>query len=103
MNNITITHHQKLARVTACVALVFNEDYNGLRGFRDPKTKAQAAYVAKKITGYGDGVISTFYRINTSYMVNCFEDVEIEIALDDDLLVKCETVANLWKLITRSE
>jgi len=92
-----------LNRITSCVSFLFNTDYNGLRGFNDEGNKFECAYLAKKLTGYDDGVISTYFRTNVGYMRNKFEDIAIQLEIDDDLVMKFGQVRGLWRVVEDGE
>jgi len=97
------TQVKTLNRITSCVAFLFNTDYNGLRGFNDEGNKFACAYLAKKLTGFDDGVISTYFRTNVGYMRSKFEDIAIQLEIDDDLVMKFGQVQGLWKLVQDGE
>lgn len=96
-------HSKILSRITCFVGAILNVEYNSMRGFEDTKEKFYCAYIAKNLTGMGDGVISTFYRVNTKYMLNKFEDVQIALQIDNDLVLKLNQVKSFYELIVVNE
>ena len=95
-------HSKQLERFTALYAFVSATAYNSLLGF-DTDGKMEASYFAKKILKLDDGVLSTFYRCNVAYMRNKWEDVIIQMELDDNLLLRFHQVQRLWILATDDE
>lgn len=88
-----------LNRFTAVIAAVLDLDFNSLRGF-DTQDKLLASYVAKKVLQLDDGLLSTYYRINVDFMRRGWEDKQIALLVNDQLLIQCEQIKRLWLLLT---
>ena len=96
-------HSKKLDRFTAAVALVFDADFNSLRGITDLKQKFICIYCARKTLKIGDGALSMYYRVDQKYMIRQLQALSVQVMVDDELLVKTCTVESLWKLVTENE
>ena len=95
--NVTAKDIAQLDRLTACVAFVFNVRYESLRGF-DVGNKVVASLLARELLYVSDGAISSYYRLGVAQMKDKWQDVKIQLELDDALFKNYNTVHQLWKL-----
>ena len=96
-------HSKKLDRFTAAVALVFDADFNSLRGITDMKQKFICIYCARRTLKINDGALSMYYRVDQKYMVSQLQALSVQAMVDDELMVKICSVESLWKLVTENE
>lgn len=96
-------HSKKLDRFTAAVALVFDADFNSLRGITDMKQKFICIYCARKTLKINDAALSMYYRVDQKYMISQLQALSVKVMVDDELLVKICAVESLWKLVTENE
>lgn len=88
-----------LNRFTACVAFVFNTDFNSLRGVLDGDNKLYCTYLANQLLDYDAGDLSDYYRINKLYMMRSWTNVILSALVYDALEEKFETVKSMWNAV----
>jgi hypothetical protein len=101
MNEIKVS--KKLDRFTACFAFVFNADFNSMRGITDNFNKMLCIYAARRTFGMGDGILSTYYRINVGYMQKQMEHVAMQLLINDELAERLGNVRLYWELESSKE
>jgi len=75
---------KNLDRLTYLMCGAFGWDYNHVRGFSN-RHKGWASYLASRILGYDDAIISCYYRIGVDTMRLKWQDIAIERLVEDRL------------------